>query len=329
MKLFDKFFQGKDYLSQIEDMHKELSSKKDTYDFSRFKQIMKRLTALEKELLAKSENPDNIKQIAGLIIEYSEKLGKELKASSHSVESALAVNKILDKIDKLLESEIKINERNKRDVFGLREKLVSIIEQRKIDPKDLKKIHEAIDLLFEKQTDTLRNDGRIYAVHPLEVTINLIETLKYNEPDLIIAALLHDILEDNPEVGEEHIRERFGERVLAVMKGLTYVKKSKDKAEETLAYQKHVIKEAENEDVLLVKVHDMETNALSLAKLKDPKRRKYLANKYLPIVIFFSEKLEQLSKKYWNLNRKYAEGLLAKAHKYKAAIPQIRSFAEF
>lgn len=63
-----------------------------------------------------------------------------------------------------------------------------------------------------------------YIVHPLDVASIL---LKNNEPeDLVVAGLLHDVVEDT-KVGLAEIKKQFGTRVANLVKGATEPKKLK------------------------------------------------------------------------------------------------------
>lgn len=57
---------------------------------------------------------------------------------------------------------------------------------------------------------------RPYIIHPITVA-DIVMTMTYDE-EVICAALLHDTIEDCPEVTEETIRAEFGERVASLVK---------------------------------------------------------------------------------------------------------------
>ncbi len=67
----------------------------------------------------------------------------------------------------------------------------------------------------------LRDGGDVpYIIHPLRCAITLIRDVKVTDPDIIVATLFHDLLEDT-DISEEMIVERFGQRVLDLTKALT------------------------------------------------------------------------------------------------------------
>lgn len=87
---------------------------------------------------------------------------------------------------------------------------------------DAKEIHVAIAFGEEKHKVQLRKFNKDpYFIHCLRVATNLlIETDR--DKDLIIAALLHDTVEDT-ETTIEEIDEKFGEGVKILVKGMTKV----------------------------------------------------------------------------------------------------------
>ena len=66
---------------------------------------------------------------------------------------------------------------------------------------DKKRVQSALDLMLEahlSQKD--RADGKPYAVHPLEVARKVMDISNNSNPDLVAAALLHDVVEDKSDV---------------------------------------------------------------------------------------------------------------------------------
>ncbi len=61
--------------------------------------------------------------------------------------------------------------------------------------------------------------GVPYIVHPYSVAFLLAHYT--DDEDVIIAGLLHDVLEDTPEYTEDMLRDEFGERVFRIVKEVT------------------------------------------------------------------------------------------------------------
>ncbi|HDY73393.1 MAG TPA: bifunctional (p)ppGpp synthetase/guanosine-3',5'-bis(diphosphate) 3'-pyrophosphohydrolase [Candidatus Jorgensenbacteria bacterium] len=64
-----------------------------------------------------------------------------------------------------------------------------------------------------------RNGGYPYVVHPFSVAVILSNYT--DDEDIIIAGLLHDILEDVPEYTKEKMVKEFGQRVTNIVEGVT------------------------------------------------------------------------------------------------------------
>lgn len=103
----------------------------------------------------------------------------------------------------------------------LEENLISFSDDDQI------RIHEAIIFAEDAHQEQKRDEGDPYIIHPIRVTRNLIEGMGVTDPDLICAALLHDVLEDTEET-RATIASRFGGRVADLVEHL-----SQDKVHET------------------------------------------------------------------------------------------------
>ncbi len=80
------------------------------------------------------------------------------------------------------------------------------------------RILEAVLFAAERHRDQRRKGAEKppYINHPVEVAERLWRVGKVRDIPVILAALLHDTLEDTPTTPEE-IRERFGEEVLGLV----------------------------------------------------------------------------------------------------------------
>jgi len=137
--------------------------------------------------------------------------------------------------------------------------------------------------------------------------------LERPEPDLICAALLHDVVEDTTVTLAE-VQESCGDTVAHFVELLTKEKVA-DPDEKRLATRRYLHRIAEDSpEVLLLKLADRLDNLRSVALLPDPdKRRKYLLEtywQYLPIArrggAYFYEQYKSLVAGYM---RKHAEEL--------------------
>ncbi len=85
----------------------------------------------------------------------------------------------------------------------------------------MKKIIDAILFAAESHAGQLRKDGITpYVNHPLEVMHLLVHTGEINDHEILIAAVLHDVVEDTSVTAQE-ITERFGENISKIVLELT------------------------------------------------------------------------------------------------------------
>lgn len=87
---------------------------------------------------------------------------------------------------------------------------------------NLNKLLEAASFAAQKHRGQRRkgSDAEPYINHPLEVANLLANVGKVSDYDILIAALLHDTIEDTKTTQEE-ITERFGENVCGYVRELT------------------------------------------------------------------------------------------------------------
>ena len=80
-------------------------------------------------------------------------------------------------------------------------------------------VRDAFELLGETHEGQVQKvNGRPYVEHPVAVAADVGEA--GFEPEMIAAALLHDIVEDS-EVTVEQLRQRFGDRVAGLVETMT------------------------------------------------------------------------------------------------------------
>ncbi|KGI56904.1 potassium ABC transporter ATPase [Campylobacter sp. MIT 97-5078] len=141
--------------------------------------------------------------------------------------------------------------------------------------EDLKRAVAFCTLAHEGQ---VRKSGEAYAVHPILVSA-LVAFLSSNEA-MIIAALLHDVIEDTP-YGEEELRKDFGYEVTRLVQGLTKIteirednfnsKVSKNLAKSALSFRNMLLASIEDVGVLVIKLCDRLHNMLTLGSLREDK----------------------------------------------------------
>lgn len=190
------------------------------------------------------------------------------------------------------------------------------------EEESLVQIRNATALMLDLHGDQKsRPDGQPYVNHPLEVAILLIDSFKVRSPSTIVAALLHDSLEDQAAkmalrstLGEElpvsvrareYIRRNFGTSVEELVSEVTnpdfdsivnesipHSSPQERRAEKNMLYFKHVESIFDSDsDALLIKIGDLSFNALQLNEVSDQKRRSRLFEKYEPVITLLKERL--------------------------------------
>jgi (p)ppGpp synthase/HD superfamily hydrolase len=98
-----------------------------------------------------------------------------------------------------------------------------------------------------------------YIMHPFAVMTIAGEVT--NDDNVLIACLLHDVLEDVPEkYSKEQMRKDFGENVVKIVEGVTKDDSLKSWKGRSDAYLKHLEEQASDESVLVScadKIHNL------------------------------------------------------------------------
>ncbi|MBQ8613021.1 MAG: bifunctional (p)ppGpp synthetase/guanosine-3',5'-bis(diphosphate) 3'-pyrophosphohydrolase, partial [Ruminiclostridium sp.] len=85
---------------------------------------------------------------------------------------------------------------------------------------DIDKIVAAYNIAEEAHADVKRSSGEPYITHPVAVACILLEFCM--DTDTLVAALLHDVVEDT-EVSLDFLRKKFGEDVANLVDGVTKI----------------------------------------------------------------------------------------------------------
>ena len=120
----------------------------------------------------------------------------------------------------------------------------------------------------------VRSSGEPYFTHPIEVACILAD-LKM-DVDTLIAALLHDVVEDTEHTAED-IAELFGEKVAQLVEGVTKLTQigHKNRAEQQAEnFRKMLLSVTKDVRVIFIKLADRLHNMRTLAPLKPEKKRR-------------------------------------------------------
>lgn len=95
----------------------------------------------------------------------------------------------------------------------------------KMTPADIEKLDYAYDMAKYGHQNQFRESGERYFEHVRATAIILADELGITDVDIIIAALLHDMLEDSFLLTPNRIKITFGERVATLVYSLTKPKR--------------------------------------------------------------------------------------------------------
>ncbi len=94
----------------------------------------------------------------------------------------------------------------------------------KYSPEEMEMLKKAIDFASEAHKGQRRESGEPYIMHPIAVAKMLFEMSM--DENTVIAGLLHDTVEDNPNITVDIIRSEFGDDVANMVDGVTKLTKS-------------------------------------------------------------------------------------------------------
>jgi GTP pyrophosphokinase len=169
--------------------------------------------------------------------------------------------------------------------------LLQLIRAQRPDA-NLKRIRYAFFLAEQAHTGQTRDSGEPYVTHPLAVARILVELQM--DDDSIVAALLHDVIEDCPAVPPETIGKTFGNDVLMLVEGVTKLKfkvpleaspRQRAVAETTRAAEslrKMLLAMAKDFRVIIIKLADRLHNMQTLEGLP-PDKQSRIANETLDV----------------------------------------------
>jgi GTP pyrophosphokinase len=154
------------------------------------------------------------------------------------------------------------------------------------DPAELRRAYEVAERMHRGQ---MRKSGAPYITHPLAVA-TILAGMGMDQTTLV-AALLHDTVEDTPyTLGE--VRADFGDEVAVLVDGVTKLdgkRWGKDRAEAE-TFRKIVLAAAADLRVLIIKLADRLHNLRTLG-FQPPHKRERIATATLDFLIPFAERL--------------------------------------
>lgn len=163
-----------------------------------------------------------------------------------------------------------MRELEKREV--LQQELLDLIKESGKN-YDLEKIEQAMEVACAAHNGQRRHSGEEYICHPLHVACILVEMGM--DSDSVIAALLHDVVEDT-RIELTEIREQFGDEVAMLVDGvtkitkMTFVTREEQQAENV---RKMLLAMSQDVRVMIIKLADRLHNMRTSDGWQPQKRR--------------------------------------------------------
>ncbi|MHB1174339.1 MAG: RelA/SpoT family protein [Sulfuriferula sp.] len=141
-----------------------------------------------------------------------------------------------------------------------------------LKPEDIRQVTAAFEYSRAAHSGQFRKSGEAYIHHPVAVTGILAQW--HLDPQALMAALLHDVVEDTPTTKDE-ISERFGKSVAELVDGVSKLDKMEFQTEEHAQaenFRKMLLAMARDVRVILIKLADRLHNMRTLGSMVVEKR---------------------------------------------------------
>ncbi|NOS98944.1 MAG: bifunctional (p)ppGpp synthetase/guanosine-3',5'-bis(diphosphate) 3'-pyrophosphohydrolase [Methylotenera sp.] len=151
-----------------------------------------------------------------------------------------------------------------------------------LKPQDIVQVWEGYRYAFQAHDGIVRKTGEPYITHPVSVACILADL--HMDVPTVLAALLHDVVEDTPITAQD-IAEKFGQQVADLVDGVTKLDKIEfQSASEAQAenFRKMLLAMSQDVRVILVKLADRLHNMQTLEAMK-PEKQKLIAKETLDI----------------------------------------------
>ena len=159
-----------------------------------------------------------------------------------------------------------------------------------LPPDQVERVRAAAEFGAEAHRGQKRKTGEPYIAHPVAAAEILAELRL--DPDTIVAAILHDVIEDTP-IAKAEIAAKFGNTVAEIVDGVTKLDQIKFKNREEAqaeSFRKMLLAMVRDLRVILVKLADRTHNMRTIGGMPAPRRRA-IARETLDIYAPIAERL--------------------------------------
>ncbi|MEF3080416.1 RelA/SpoT family protein [Winogradskyella poriferorum] len=141
---------------------------------------------------------------------------------------------------------------------------------------DKKLIRHAFEVALDAHKDQRRKSGEAYIFHPIAVAKIVAQEIGLDATS-IAAALLHDVVEDNPNYTIDDMERLFGETVARIVDGLTKISvlnKEMDVSLQAENFRKMLLTLNEDVRVIIIKIADRLHNMQTMDSMRADKQVK-------------------------------------------------------
>ena len=142
--------------------------------------------------------------------------------------------------------------------------------------EDKKLIRHAFEVALDAHKDQRRKSGEAYIFHPIAVAKIVAQEIGLDATS-IAAALLHDVVEDNPNYTIADMEQLFGETVARIVDGLTKIsslKKDMDVSLQAENFRKMLLTLNDDVRVIIIKIADRLHNMQTMDSMRADKQVK-------------------------------------------------------
>lgn len=150
------------------------------------------------------------------------------------------------------------------------------VSYRTLSKDDKKLIRSAFEVALDAHKDQRRKSGEAYIFHPLAVAKIVAQEIGLDATS-IAAALLHDVVEDNPNYTIDDIQQMFGEAVARIVDGLTKIsslKKDMNVSMQAENFRKMLLTLNDDVRVIIIKIADRLHNMQTMESMRPDKQVK-------------------------------------------------------
>lgn len=144
-----------------------------------------------------------------------------------------------------------------------------------LSDEDKKLIRKAFDMAVDAHKEQRRKSGEPYIFHPIAVAKIVAQNIGLDATS-IVAALLHDVVEDTP-ITIENIAEIFGDTIAKIVKGLTKISdlsRDTDVSFQAENFRKMLLTLNDDVRVILIKIADRLHNMQTMDSMPSYKQQK-------------------------------------------------------